>query len=103
MRKIFSSLTILLFLFVLIACGSETAEVIDEIELIFDGGDTISNITQDFKVTVTSSNEDATIRWESSEPNTIKIVGDNAVVTRQPQTTQVTLTVTITIGRNSEF
>src|SRR5690554_6178403 len=103
MRKFFSGLTILLFLFVLIACGNNVSEVIDEMELIFEGDDGVSSITQNFKVTTTSSNEDATIRWESSDPNTVRIVGDNAIVTRQPHITQVTLTVTITIGRNSDY
>lgn len=102
MRKFFLGLTVLLFMFLLVACSNILTEVIDEMELIFID-DNKDSVTQNFKVTTTSSYEGAIIEWESENPEVIKIDGDTAIVTRQQEDTQVVLTVVVTIGSNSEF
>ena len=102
MKKIFVSILVLLALFTLIGCqtGASLQTVLNNVEIEFGGEDTLAEVTTHLTLPNTSDkNKDAYLTWESDHP---EIIDNYGTVNRPEVTTDVKLTVTVTVGAVSE-
>ncbi len=105
MKKILSLFGILIFSLTVFGCNQVTtpthtaSEVIEELEINYQSGDSAENITQNITLPLASELEsNASISWESSNPT---VLNNSGVVTRQLEDTSVVLIVNVALGSNS--
>lgn len=85
----------------LISCETTTSStaadvIIEAIDIIYETGDSIQNITQDITlITSTNLNDDAVITWESLNE---KVISSGGVVTRQTEDVSVRLIVRVNLN-----
>jgi uncharacterized repeat protein (TIGR02543 family) len=98
MRKIATIISFIFLLFILISCTSESSatEILNKAQIEFRNDDSYSSVTTHIDLPISSPlNKNAVLTWESSDPLIIDSFG---TVNRPDETTDVTLTLKVTIN-----
>jgi len=105
MKKLLILLGILIFSVTIFGCDQITtpthtaSEVIEELEIIYQSGDSVESITQNITLPLTSGLESsASISWVSNDTT---VLSNSGVVTRQLEDVNVILIVNVALGSNS--
>ncbi len=101
MKKLFVLMFLLATTFFLISCQEEASieAVINGIDITFADTDSLASVTTHVTLPLSSErNKNATLSWESSHPS---IIDNFGTVNRPEVNTDVTLTVTVTVGSQS--
>jgi uncharacterized repeat protein (TIGR02543 family) len=101
MKKLILMMFLLVSGIFLISCQVDASlqTVLNNIDLTFAGDDSLSSVTTHLTLPLeTNLNSDVTITWESSHPS---IIDNFGTVNRPEVNTDVTLTVTVTLGEES--
>lgn len=101
MKKIIGILFILVFAFTLVACGGASlTTVLNSVDIDYAEGDSVSSVTTHLDLpTVSDKNKKAEITWQSDQPS---IIDNFGTVNRPEVTTDVKLTVAVTLDKNTE-
>ncbi|NLD26801.1 MAG: hypothetical protein GX661_05515 [Acholeplasmataceae bacterium] len=100
MKKLLIALFVFTLGFFLTACVDKALfeDVFSETLITYSSGDSISSVTSDITLMTESELvEEATLEWESKNPDAIRIDGDKGIVTRSSSDVEVTLILKVTI------
>ncbi|PKK96282.1 MAG: hypothetical protein CVV58_07165, partial [Tenericutes bacterium HGW-Tenericutes-3] len=105
MKKILSIVGMIFFAIILISCqevstpSHTVTEVIDAISIVYAQGDSADSVTENLTLPLASDLEKtAVITWDS---NQVSVVDHFGTINRQNEDTQVTLTLSVTLGSDS--
>lgn len=106
MKKGLVFFILLVFSIIIVSCVPKNTlfeQVFNETLIIYQDGDNENHVTKDVTLITTSEAvKTASLTWKSSDDQVIKIEGNTGKVTRGVDDLQVTLTVTVTINKETK-